>query len=285
MFRRVFSLIRLPIILVACGVLAPPLHAASTDEPAELVASQQHHDRLWVSIEFVLQQQDDKRELVLVDVGPREEYQRIRIPGSINIPLFALRTKTFLKSKPVVLIHKGSSPHRLEEECRRLRDGGFLRVCALHGGLAAWIQKGGPIQGDVFSRKELSRVSPQDAFLERDKEGWIVVDVSESNGPDSRRLIPEVATVPYRDNQEEFLAGFKEILGREDGNPFRLILICNQTGEYPEKMERVIREAATYPVFYLEGGLVAYDKFLKQNVLIQKSKESRKIVKKCATCP
>ncbi len=55
-----------------------------------------------ISVESVLRKLKKKEKIVLVDVRNREKFEKIRIPGSINIPLFAIKTKTFLKHKPLV---------------------------------------------------------------------------------------------------------------------------------------------------------------------------------------
>ena len=40
--------------------------------------------------------------LTLVDVRSTDDFQRLHIPGSLNIPLYAVKTKIFLKSFPMV---------------------------------------------------------------------------------------------------------------------------------------------------------------------------------------
>jgi len=50
---------------------------------------------------------------VLVDVRDNESFQKIRIPGSINMSLFAVKTKTFLKTKQIVLVNEGYGYNKL----------------------------------------------------------------------------------------------------------------------------------------------------------------------------
>ena len=51
-------------------------------------------------------------------------FTEAHIPGSINMPLYAVKTKTFLKSVPVVLVNEGFRYAELESECRRLAERG-----------------------------------------------------------------------------------------------------------------------------------------------------------------
>ena len=54
-----------------------------------------------ISVETVLEKLKQKENPVLIDLRNRESFEKFRIPGSItiNMPLFAIRTKTFLKNK------------------------------------------------------------------------------------------------------------------------------------------------------------------------------------------
>jgi rhodanese-related sulfurtransferase len=80
---------------------------------------------LVVSAESVLKEPKTKPEAILIDVRPKAEFEKLRIPGSLNIDLFAVKTKTFLQSKPLVLIGEGYRYRELEEETRLLRKAGF----------------------------------------------------------------------------------------------------------------------------------------------------------------
>jgi rhodanese-related sulfurtransferase len=224
-------------------------------------------------------------EILLIDVRESAGFQQFSIPGSMNIPLFTLKTKSFLKSKSLVLINEGYNSGRLEQEGKRLREAGFTRVSILEGGLASWVQKGGPVRGDVFARRELNRVSPRDFFTGRDSAGRLVVDVSEKRSAESRRLMPRAIWVPYRGETRDFAGRFRKALGEFDGRRLQALLILNRKGEYSERLENLIREASPATVFYLRGGLDSYGTFLRNQTLIRQASQNRKIVKRCATCP
>lgn len=83
---------------------------------------------------------------LLVDVRDAEDYAAFRIHGSINVPLFALKTKTFPSDEALVLIDRGDDPSSLEKEYAFLRSKGW-RVSILNGGLARWKSDGFPLEG------------------------------------------------------------------------------------------------------------------------------------------
>jgi rhodanese-related sulfurtransferase len=240
---------------------------------------------LVISVEKVLQKLKEKREIILIDVRNSKEYEQFRIPGSINIPLFAIKTKIFLKTKPLVLINEGHSYSQLEQEGRSLRDSGFT-VSILNGGLHHWKQKGAPLEGDVFAQRELNKISPQIFFTEKDYENWIVIDVSQSEESEAYNLFPHGIHIPYSDEPEQFISKLKDIIGKRTGDPFLSILICDENGEHYEKIEKLIQKASINSVLYLKGGIEGYRTFLQQQVSIWKGKgNTRKTVKKCTSCP
>jgi hypothetical protein len=48
-----------------------------------------------------------KHDVTLVDVRDRDCFERFRIPRSIHVPLYAVKTKGFLKERFLVLVHEG----------------------------------------------------------------------------------------------------------------------------------------------------------------------------------
>ena len=239
-----------------------------------------------ISVESVLRKLNKKEEIVLVDVRNREEFEKISIPGSINIPLFAVKTKTFLKHKPLVLINEGCYYNPLERECKRLSDSGFTAVRILNGGLNPWRQKGGALNGDIFAQKELNKISSQIFFEEKNDENWVVIDVSKSKNQETLYLIPQVIAIPFIDNAGKFVLSIKRVMEKHEKSFFLCFLILNENGEQYEKIEKLIEKAGLRNVFYLKEGLMGYKGFLKRQALMWQPKDSsRKTLKKCPSCP
>jgi len=239
-----------------------------------------------ISVETVLRKLKKKEEIALIDVRNREEFEKFRIPGSINIPLFAIKTKTFLKHKPLVLINEGYHHCPLERECKRLTDSGFTAVWVLNGGLNAWREKGAPIDGDIFEQKDLNKMPPQIFFEEKNDENWVVIDISRSESSESRYLLPQAISIPFANDAGDFVSSIKRVIERHEKNSFLSFLILNENGEQYEKIEKLIEEAGVRNVFYLKEGLRGYKGFLKRQAIMWQPKEhSRKTLKKCPGCP
>lgn len=239
-----------------------------------------------ISVESVLPQFSQKQNTLLIDVRSHAAFEKFRIPGSMNIPLHALKAKPFLKDKPLILINKGFEYLSLERECLRLQEIGFKQVKILKGGLNAWKANGGPIEGDVFALRNLNRVPPGTYFREMNNEGMLTIDVSDPEGEKSRSFIPASIVIPFKATDHTFPERLKKAI-RDHGIPsMTSILIFNGTGAGYERIEKQIRDNGIANIFVLENGLQGYEKFLHEQALIRRPREhATKTVKTCSTCP
>ena len=288
--------IKFVIAFFVCSSFLFPAHASESAEknyslkqiPAKLLAGKpkQHNPAFFMSLKSVLMKLRQKRQLLFVDVRDASDFKRARIPGSINIPLFSLKTKTFLKSGTLILINKGFNYSQIERVCQRLRDAGFTYVWILAGGLRYWIQRGLPIEGNLFVQKSVNSISARDFYLERNYDNILVVDVSVAMIPKATRLMPRAVSVPYgKQTKRKFIDELMKMLRPHEGNPLMTVLFFNLEGAYPEEMQMLIRKTGISSVFYLKGGLNEYEMFLWQQGLIWQADNKRRMAKQCVNCP
>lgn len=268
--------------------LSASQHSEDLSIPPEFASRtlKQRNPALAISVESVVQRSREKQGITLVDVRKGSEFEKFRVPGSIHIPLFAVKTKPFLKPRPLVLINEGYSYHQLEQECARLRGSG-CKAWILNGGLYYWRQKGMPLMGDALAMKGLNRMPPQDLFKERDYENWLMIDISPSIRSRSRSLIPRLISVPYRKNEREFIAALNRMIGQHKAH-YRLIsvLICSEKGEQYHKVEKILQKTTFGNAFFLRGGIEAYEKFLQLQAMIKNAAHSsNNALRRCTSCP
>jgi rhodanese-related sulfurtransferase len=238
---------------------------------------------LYTSVDSVLFKLKKGQEILLVDVRDREAFDRFRIPGSIHVPLYALKTKTFLKEKTVVLVSVGYPDFALEQSCDAVKAVGFGKTSILNGGLRMWMLKKGPIQGDSFAAREVSRIPPEYFYPQRDSPDWVAVIVSGSGASASQALIPGATHLPFQGDARKFAFSLKTLIKCKPGTPQRSILVCDEKGDSYQSIERGIQQEEVRKVFYLKGGLEAYRAFLQQQALLGRPR--REEVKRCVNCP
>jgi rhodanese-related sulfurtransferase len=104
----------------------------------------------------------------LIDLRDGKAFQRYHIPGSLNMPAHTLKTKTFLKSRNLILVNEGHKYKMLETLCLNLREAGFSKVSILAGGLNQWQKQVAPLQSDLLAH--LDEITPAQFFPVRDYE-------------------------------------------------------------------------------------------------------------------
>ncbi len=237
-----------------------------------------------ISADAVLQKIKEKQEIALVDVRDEKEYAKFRIPGSIHLPLHAVKTKGFLKNRAVVLIAAGPGDSQVEQECERLRNAGFL-VSTLDGGLIAWQQRGAPIEGDLLALSELNKISPRTYFEQRHYSNWMALNACESRKDEGSYFVPEAIALACPTNPKQFLACFKAALGKNKSDSTRLVLIFNDEGKDYERMEKALQTAGTANIYFLRGGLEGYQAYLEQQAsLIRARGVPERTATKCPSC-
>ena len=283
--KKILSIISVTtIILVGLSANISAAETVPTSTiPDELITRnlKKHDPSLATSVEAVRYKLKRNQSPTLVDVRRREDFERLHIPGSINIALYAVKTKSYLKSVPVVLVNEGFRYAALENECQRLAERGY-KVSILDGGLPAWKRQGGQLVGDLFALDEMKAVSPQAFFRAKDYENTLVLDISSQPSEASGRLIPYAKHFPVLDDPDGSMPGLRRLIKKNKA--FQSIMIFSETGEEYEKAESIMSRMGI-ETYHLQGGLVGYQKYLEGLLLSWKPRDSRmKTVSNCKPC-
>lgn len=87
-------------------------------------------------------------EVVLLDVRTPEEFNEVRVPGSVNVDFyaadFASQLDTLAKDVPYVVYCR--SGNRSSQTMNIMRELGFLEVWDVDGGIISWNEAGLPLE-------------------------------------------------------------------------------------------------------------------------------------------
>jgi len=228
-----------------------------------------------------------KHQPVLIDVRSKSEFALFKIPGSIKLPLYAIKTKEKLKSKFIILFNEGFNNSQLIRECDLLRKKGF-DVFILYGGLNSWKWNKGRIEGDCFALERINKMPPSILFSEKKFTNWIIINASENQNRDIKKIIPELIHIPYSENPLFFEYEINKIVEdhkkKHENSQLFSLLVFNANGKGYGKIEKILYDFEN--LFFLKEGANGYMKFLKNQVLIWNRDKSKKIsTKKCSSCP
>jgi len=198
------------------------------------------------------------RDFLAVDLRPRPEFERVYIPGAVNIPLRELRTKPYLKARRLLLVDRGYHGRQLAADCRTLRDEGFNQVRVLAGGLEAWRRKVGPLAGDGLAEAALDRVSAAVFDTGLQHGDWVVVDVSDAPRRSDAELIQAAAHVPYGNGGARFASRLRNVVDVSGAGPRRPVLLVDADGRRYAAITHAMGVDWPEFVYVLDGGLEAY---------------------------
>ncbi len=260
--------------------------AKKTDIPEAFTARQlrPRDPSLLLSIEAVRERLEKDHDLILIDVRKGEDFAKFRIPGSINIHLYAVKTRDYLKSRSLVLVNEGYNYFTLEMECANLRNRGFAKAWILAGGLNLWHQNGGRIEGNFFGQEKLAEIPTAGFFADKDYDDWIFFNVSSATALKANDLIPFADHISFPGKKGEFIGKLKESIAKNRSGTLPYILLFNDQGQDYNRLNGMIQSAGITNVFYLEGGLAAYETFLREQMKLRHPNKLT-VEKKCKSCP
>lgn len=199
----------------------------------------------WLGVSDFMQIRHDRR-VQLVDVRGRADFDQMRLPQSIHVPLYALKTRTFLRNKHVVLVGNGYGPSRLIKACEELKRQGFAQVSILEASVYPVLKR---MEGEMATQdfiptlsasEFLTRVDwPERLFVELRKEG--AAPVTESDPRIEADLVIDW------ENREHVLSQLKSIAHKP-------LLIMDEDGGLYSEMHGLAVEANLSDVLFLRGG-------------------------------
>ena len=258
--------------LIACSLLILLL--------AELIYSEDWPAQMFISnIELQNLFQSNSSKMYMIDVRDQQKYNLIKIPASINMPLHTIKTKTFLKNKPIVLINSGFAYKRLISECQILSQKGFQSVHILKGGLNAWYRSGNRIDSNAFSLDDIFSITPVALYEDIEYKDIIIYEIHEKEIT-GQSIIPNAVCMMYHKNMADDLI---QEISKLESEPLYIVVACDNA-RWHKEIEKGLRESIKSPFFFLKGGLRNYETFIKNQQAMWKYEHVIQTKKECGAC-
>lgn len=193
---------------------------------------------------------------VVVDLRSAEKFDKARLPRSLNLQPFALKSHKEWKSRTLVLVDEGHAPAELMAQVAALRTAGFGDVRALEGGIAAWVRQGGSVEGVEDHAVEVAQITPVEFTRSQRNGRWRVVEVA---GRDSVSAAVPGAEMVDRWPDLDALLGHL-IPSPAGALPQRTLVIAPDLETYAH-IEKRFGAFDTTGLFYLRGGREALLQF------------------------
>ena len=239
-------------------------------------------DFLVSTLELLGEIQNGKH-LIIIDVRGKKDFAQFQINQSINIPLYALKTKKFLKSEKIILVNQGFDSRLLVEECEKLRQVGFDNVLVLDGGLKGWRDAGGRLEGDFFEIQKLDNITPRQIVSHSNLGCRLAVDIATEKSIDNKSYPEALIHIPFTDNEKAFIDQIRDLVTTDTDMHQPNIVMMNASGDGYDQVKKLLRKNGLGKVFFLEGGVKGLHAFMRDHTAMLESKEKR--IKKCASCP
>lgn len=222
-----------------------------------------------------------RRDFILIDSRKSDKYAELHIPGSMNMPSYAIKTKAHLKSKGIILLNDGLGHIDLLATCQQLKTAGFKHAKVLAGGLRSWVSAGGQVQGSKLALERLRYLEADDVFIDRSLEHMVIFDLGEQvNSYPGYPKEQIMHATNIKDLKKNILSLQANASGR--GGYF-IPVVATEDGENYLSLARDLGELESN-VRFLQGGTQGFKKYIDEQLSILSWKEVRKHIKRrCGT--
>lgn len=118
----------------------------------------------WISAHQLRSMLSGQGDFVLVDVLNRSEFERLHIPGSLNIPEPEMGRRALQelpdRDREIVVYCSSTASQASARAARTLRALGYRSVLEYKSGIEGWLMEGYPLQGSAVRGGSRLALSP-----------------------------------------------------------------------------------------------------------------------------
>lgn len=213
----------------------------------------------------------------LIDVRKKAGPRTPQIRGALKIPLYEIKLKSFLKSRPFVIVGTGIERNHLLQTCGRLQRKGFKGARVLLDGSRAWTDATADLRPTDVYMQDSARITPEALFIERNDRDWLIVNLSDYTSARLEQYF-EAGKIISGEPMETSIQ--KHLAGGHQHSPPAAVLFVDKTGEQRGRVPPNLWDNPA--VYYLRGGQAAFEDYLhKQYIIASKSEYNLQKPRSC----
>lgn len=201
-----------------------------------------------------------KTPVLLIDTRQPDAFAQAPLTGALNLPLFELKSKAFLKDQNVVVVLDIWRSPTVAESCRVLQEAG-IKARFLNGGLSAYLQRNGWLPGELPAQRATRHTAPAVAFADAAYAGWTLVDLSGKAGD---KLLSKYFPQRWAPLQGKAAATLRQqLIVRSKAQPQNQRFVIVPANTRDEAVLEKALSGLTTPYTFLDGGLEGFSQFLQ----------------------
>jgi len=209
-------------------------------------------------------------ETTLVDVRNASDYQIYQITGSLNIKLYELKAKTFLKRKRLVLVGYGYDGERLLEACKILKSSGFQSVKVLENGISGWaITKDQTIDAPEIIQS-VFYINPADIPHIEKSSSVLVINLTGKKSTPLNNYFEHITTVTALNNDS---AKKLSKIRTSNNQRYGYMIVVDEDGQGYPSLYNLNHSHNNLPILFLNGGIIGLRDFEAQQTAMANKKE------------
>jgi rhodanese-related sulfurtransferase len=211
----------------------------------------------------------------LIDTRASAEYALGHIAQSLNVPLATVKTTSFLRNRPFLMLGAGHERVAMIHACKQLYAAGYAGAKVLDGGLLTLSDHAGS-RLNVHVVEQMQTIPPGSLVYDKGYEAWIVFNLSSTVSTKLESAFTDIYSfdsLPQTHVVEQILANKRA--GSSASASALSIVVVDESGQQYRQFkpwsDQFVDSNVRKRLFYLRGGARAYDRFAKtQHAMLSK---------------